>query len=88
MLDRAGFPSATTDTGRVRRYLTFDGLRHTFASAWMMRGGNIFKLQKILGHQSMAMTERYSHLSPNLFAEDYSRMGSGLSAPAASARGG
>lgn len=75
VLDRAGFPKTTSDTGRVRRYVTFHGLRHTFASHWMMRGGNIFKLQKILGHQSMAMTERYSHLSPNLFAEDYARMG-------------
>jgi integrase len=79
VLDRAGLPKTTSDTGRVRRYLTFHGLRHTFASHWMMRGGNIFKLQKILGHQSMAMTERYSHLSPNLFTEDYARMGSGSS---------
>lgn len=40
----------------------------------MMSGGNLFKLQKILGHQSIAMTERYWHLSPNAFAEDYALM--------------
>jgi integrase len=62
VLEGAGFQCARAPTGRVRRYITFHGLRHTFASHWMIRGGNIFKLQKILGHQSMAMTERYSHL--------------------------
>jgi hypothetical protein len=30
----------------------------------MMRGGNIYDLQKILGHSKLEMTERYSHLAP------------------------
>lgn len=40
-------------------------LRHTFASHFVMRGGNILTLQKILGHSSLAMTMRYAHLSPD-----------------------
>ncbi|MBF0146712.1 MAG: tyrosine-type recombinase/integrase [Magnetococcales bacterium] len=44
-------------------------LRHTFASHFMMNGGNILVLQKILGHQSLAMTMRYSHLSPDHLKE-------------------
>jgi len=40
-------------------------LRHTFASHFMMNGGNILTLQKILGHSSLAMTMRYAHLSPD-----------------------
>ncbi|MCY1296296.1 Tyrosine recombinase XerC [compost metagenome] len=40
-------------------------LRHTFASHFMMNGGNILTLQKILGHASLAMTMRYAHLSPD-----------------------
>jgi len=40
-------------------------LRHTFASHFVIRGGNILTLQKILGHSSLAMTMRYSHLSPD-----------------------
>jgi len=38
-------------------------LRHTFASHFMMNGGNILVLKKALGHSSLAMTLRYSHLA-------------------------
>ena len=40
-------------------------LRHTFASHFIMNGGNILVLQKILGHSSLNITMRYSHLSPD-----------------------
>lgn len=40
-------------------------LRHSFASHFMMEGGNILSLQKILDHQSLTMTMRYAHLSPD-----------------------
>ena len=40
-------------------------LRHTFASRFVMNGGNILTLQRILGHQSLAMTMRYAHLAPD-----------------------
>ena len=46
-------------------------LRHTFASHFVMSGGNILTLQKILGHQSltMTMTMRYAHLAPGHLEE-------------------
>lgn len=44
-------------------------MRHTFASHFMMQGGNILALQKLLGHQSLTMTMRYAHLSPDHLAE-------------------
>ncbi|XKE44521.1 tyrosine-type recombinase/integrase [Halomonas organivorans] len=44
-------------------------LRHTFASHFMMNGGNLLTLQKILGHQSIQMTMRYAHLSPDHLTE-------------------
>jgi integrase len=44
--------------------LHFHDLRHTFASQWMMNGGDLFALRGILGHKSIVMTQRYAHLSP------------------------
>ena len=44
-------------------------LRHTFASHFMMNGGNILALQKLLGHHSLTMTMRYAHLSPDHLQE-------------------
>ncbi|EAM7701870.1 tyrosine-type recombinase/integrase, partial [Salmonella enterica] len=40
-------------------------LRHTFASHFMMNGGNILVLKDILGHTDIKMTMRYAHFSPN-----------------------
>lgn len=44
-------------------------LRHTFASHFIMKGGNILALQRILGHSSLNITMRYAHLAPDYFAE-------------------
>lgn len=40
-------------------------LRHTFASHFMMNGGNILVLKEILGHSEITMTMIYAHFSPN-----------------------
>lgn len=40
-------------------------MRHTFASHFMMNGGNILTLQKILGHSSINQTMAYAHLAPD-----------------------
>lgn len=40
-------------------------LRHTFASHFIMNGGNILVLQKILGHSSILQTMTYAHLAPD-----------------------
>jgi integrase len=43
--------------------------RHTFASQWVIGGGSVEKLAKILGHASITTTERYAHLRVDLFRE-------------------
>jgi site-specific recombinase XerD len=43
--------------------------RHTFAKNYLLNGGDIFSLQKILGHSSMASVRMYL----NLFAVDIKR---------------
>ncbi|PHI29220.1 phage integrase [Budvicia aquatica] len=40
-------------------------LRHTFASHFMMGGGNILVLQRVLGHRDITMTMRYAHFAPD-----------------------
>ncbi|MGH7283106.1 MAG: tyrosine-type recombinase/integrase [Polyangiaceae bacterium] len=75
VLTRAEFEKVER-RGKLRHAITFHSLRHTFASHWVMSGGSLFKLQKILGHQSIVMTERYSHLAPDRFVEDHARLGS------------
>lgn len=43
--------------------IRFHDLRHTYASHFMMNGGNLYDLQKILGHSDMQTTMRYAHLA-------------------------
>jgi integrase len=74
VLEAGEFPTVQRN-GRDRHYVRFHDLRHTFASQWVMKGGDLFKLQKILGHQSVQMTMRYAHLAPDAFKEDYRRFG-------------
>ncbi len=40
-------------------------LRHTFGAHFMMQGGNILVLQKILGHANIRETMKYSHFAPD-----------------------
>lgn len=44
-------------------------LRHSFASHFMMNGGNILTLQKILGHSDLKTTMRYAHMAPDHLEE-------------------
>lgn len=49
------------------------GLRHNFARGWVRNNGNMFALQKILGHTTLDMTRKYVNLFSEDIKEDYDR---------------
>lgn len=67
----------------------FHDLRHTFASWYMMNGGDLYALAKILGHSNIKMTERYAKLGKSHIAKtgDTARAMWGLMAEVGEERG-
>jgi integrase len=56
----------------------FHDLRHTFASALVQKGVDLYRVQRLLGHRDGRMTQRYAHLAPEnlreavqVFKDDY-----------------
>jgi len=45
------------------RDFRFHDLRHTYAAWYMMSGGDLYELSKLLGHSNIKMTERYADLA-------------------------
>lgn len=57
-----GLNNGVTDR---RQRICFHSLRHSFAS-WMVQAGtDLYTVKKLLGHGSLLLTERYSHLQPD-----------------------
>lgn len=55
--------------------LRWHDLRHTFASHWVLGGGDIFRLSRMLGHSSVRITQKtYAHLAPEAWQQDYHRV--------------
>ncbi|MBS0177693.1 MAG: site-specific integrase [Nitrospira sp.] len=59
----------------------FHDLRHTFASALVQKGVDLYRVQRLLGHRDGRMTQRYAHLAPEnlreavqVFKDDYHKI--------------
>lgn len=45
------------------RKIRFHDLRHTYASALVSQGVDLYRVQKLMRHETAAMTQRYAHLA-------------------------
>jgi len=61
IVDRLGLNDGVED---ARQRVVFHTCRHTFASWLAMQGTPILTIARLMGHKSISMSERYSHLSP------------------------
>lgn len=64
---RAPF-AAALKTAQITDFHWHD-LRHTAASYLAMAGTSLLEIAKVLGHRTLAMVARYSHLSPGRVVE-------------------
>jgi site-specific recombinase XerD len=61
VVQRLGFNLGIDD---VTQKVVFHTLRHTYASWLVMGGVDLYTIQKLMGHKSHQMTQRYAHLAP------------------------
>ena len=53
----------------ARQRAVFHTLRHTFAS-WLVQDGTpLYTVAELMGHTTLEMTRRYSHLAPDSFRQ-------------------
>ena len=60
IVDRLGLNDGIEDS---KNKVVFHTLRHTFASWLAKKGVPLYSIQKLMGHASFQMVQRYAHLS-------------------------
>ena len=58
-----------------RLQICFHSCRHSYASWMIEQGADLYTVQKLLGHKTNVMTQRYAHLSENRLREAAAALG-------------
>ena len=66
VVEHVGLNSGVSDP---RQRISFHSLRHTFASWLVEVGVSLYTVKELLGHETLAMTVRYSHLGDNVLRD-------------------
>ncbi|MYL81807.1 tyrosine-type recombinase/integrase [Desulfovibrio aerotolerans] len=66
VIQKLGFNEVPRRYKNPAQKIDFHALRHTFASWLAMQSVSLYTIMKLMGHQSLAMTERYADLDPTL----------------------
>ncbi len=72
--DLLGLPEILAAAGCRPLLHPWHALRHTFASHFVMSGGNVLALQRILGHATIAQTMVYAHLGDDFMAGEIDKL--------------
>lgn len=59
------------NNGRGVMITSSHAYRHTFAKRWILNGGDVFRLQKILGHSTMDMVRKYVNMYGSDLQNDF-----------------
>ena len=69
-----GLPRLMESIGLRKFAHPWHTLRHSMASHYVMAGGNILALQRILGHSDLKMTLVYAHLAPDFLENELDKI--------------
>ena len=70
-----------------RLQICFHSCRHSYASWMIEQGADLYTVQKLLGHKTNVMTQRYAHLSENRLKDAVKALGQAWQAHEASKEG-
>jgi site-specific recombinase XerD len=61
-----------------RLQICFHSCRHSYASWLIDQGQDLYTVQKLLGHKTNVMTQRYAHLAENKLKDAAQKLGQAL----------